>query len=100
MAPGVYLPRRSGAVVVMVGMMMVVVVLRVVMGMVMMGRHPPAAGQALGAEVAAVRGVAGVGVLAAGLQVAHLVGEGLVHHVGRGAAPGPAASEGPAAGRC
>lgn len=92
------LPRRSCAVVV------VLMVRVMVVGMVgvvrMMGRHPAAAGQALRAEVAAVGGVPRVGVLAAGLQVAHLVGEGLVHHVGRGAAPRPAATaEGPAAGR-
>lgn len=84
------LPRRGGTVVVMVRMMMVVVVLCVVV--VMVWSHPAAAGQSLRAEVAAVGGVARVGVLAAGLQVAHLVREGLVHHVGRGAAsPGPAA---------
>lgn len=72
--------------------MMMVVVLRVVVWMMMMWSHPPTTGQALRAEVAAVGGVPGVGVLAAGLQVAHLVREGLVHHVGRGAAsPGPAA---------
>lgn len=76
--------------VVMVRMMVVVVLCVVVMMMVW--SHPAAAGQSFRAEVAAVGGVASVGVLAAGLQVAHLVREGLVHHVGWGAAsPGPAA---------
>lgn len=72
----------------MVGVVVVVLSVVVMRMMLMMGGHPASPRQALRAEVAPVGGVPGVGVLAAGLQVAHLVGEGLVHHVSRGPAPG------------